>query len=112
MLFILFGGVMKAASQETDWPFDDPKNVATVTVRQIIREGQPILLVSHDADDGSWQFLTGGRFFTGDAMLVALHEIVQHDPSVRELADLPLGWVATRDSAGSSWRRSPDEDTK
>ena len=29
---------MKDAQQNTEWPFDEPKNVATVTVRQIIRE--------------------------------------------------------------------------
>lgn len=102
---------MKAALKDTDWPFDEPKNVAAVTVRQIMREGQPILLVSHDADDGSWQFLTGGQFSMADALLVALHSVVEHDPSVRELADLPLGWVAARDSAGSPWRRSRHDDT-
>ena len=40
-----------------DWPFADPTNVATITVRQIVRDGQPILHVSHDHEDGGWQFL-------------------------------------------------------
>jgi hypothetical protein len=78
-------------------------------MRQILRDGHPILLVSHDAEDGSWQFLTGGTFSTEDAMLVALRTVVKHDPSVCELADLPLGWVAQRESADSPWRRSRDE---
>jgi hypothetical protein len=38
-----------------EWPFDDPENVATLTVRQVTHGGQPILLVAHDADDGMWQ---------------------------------------------------------
>ena len=42
-----------------------------------------------------------------DAKLVSLSEIVATDQSLLELADLPLGWVATRDNAGSRWQRSP-----
>ena len=101
---------MALPTPQNDWVFDEPKNVATITTRQVIREGQPILLVSHAADDGSWQFLTGGAFSTEDGMLVALQEIVEHDPSVSELADLPLGWVAKRDAIGSPWSRSRHED--
>ena len=54
------------------WPFDEPENVATMTIRQVIHGGQPILYVSHDADDGMWQFLTGGPVTTADAMIVLL----------------------------------------
>jgi len=101
---------MSPPAPKNDRAFDEPENVATITTRQVIRDGQPILLVSHDADDGSWQFLTGGAFSTEDGMIVALHEIVEHDPSVSELADLPLGWVAKRDAVGSPWTRSRHED--
>lgn len=88
-----------------DWPFDDPENVATMTVRQVTHGGQPILLVSHDADDGMWQFLTGGPVEMVDAMIVSLREVYQIDPSIAELADLPLGWQAWRSSAGEPWQR-------
>jgi hypothetical protein len=88
-----------------DWPFDDPPNVATFTVRQIVDGGEPILLVAHDAEDGGWQFLTGGPISMSDAMLVSLAEIVRRDPSVVELADLPLGWEASRMALGASWER-------
>ena len=88
-----------------DWPFDDPENVATMTVRQITHGGQPILLVSHDADDGMWQFLTGGPVEMADAMIVGLREVFEIDPSIAEVADLPLGWQAARSSAGAPWQR-------
>jgi hypothetical protein len=88
-----------------DWPFDDPENVVTMTVRQITHSGQPILLVSHDADDGMWQFLTGGPFEMADAMLVSLREVYRIDPSIVELADLPLGWQASRSAVGKPWQR-------
>jgi len=89
------------------WPFDDPENVATFTVGKIVKGGAPILLVCHDAEDGSWQFLTGDAFEMDDAMLVALKEIVARDSSVLELADLPLGWCASREHLGAPWSRHP-----
>jgi hypothetical protein len=101
---------MTLPSTEDDWVFDEPKNVISVTTRQVMQEGSPILLVAHDAEDGSWQFLTGSIFSVADGMLVTLHTIVKHDPTVCELADLPLGWEAHRDSVGSPWRRSRNED--
>jgi hypothetical protein len=101
---------MAIPARQNDWAFDEPKNVTTITTRQVMRDGDPILLVSHDADDGSWQFLTGNASSTEDVMIVSLDEIVKHDPSVSDLADLPLGWVAKRDAIGSPWRRSRHED--
>jgi hypothetical protein len=90
-----------------DWPFGDPKNVAVITVRQIVREGKPILRVSHDEDDGGWQFLEWGTPRMEDAMVLALEEIVAIDPSVCELTDLPYGWRATRRSPSEPWQREP-----
>ncbi len=97
---------MTFSSQASGWVFREPRNEATITVRQIIHEGLPILLVARDAEDGTWQFLTGGPFSTADALLVALHEIVERNPTVCELADMPTGWTAQRESVGSSWRKS------
>jgi hypothetical protein len=97
----------------SNWPFADPPNVAAITTRQIVHEGEPILLVSHDADDGSWQFLTGGSIDVADGMLVSLRSMVERDPSVAELADLPQGWQAWRDRPDAPWERGsaePDED--
>lgn len=89
------------------WPFEAPRNVAVVTVRQILNGGAPIRMVCHDAADGGWQFLTGEPIDISDAMLVALEEIARHDPSVLQLADLPEGWKATRDAAADAWVRRP-----
>jgi hypothetical protein len=92
-----------------NWPFADPPDVASITVRQIVREGHPVLLVAHDADDGSWQFLTGGAFDVADGMVVSLQGMVERDSSLAELADLPLGWQAWREQRGSPWQRGPSE---
>lgn len=88
------------------WPFHDPEDVATLTVWQVTHSGQPILWVTHDADDGMWQFHTGGEVKTTDAMVVSLRDVFRLDPSIGELADLPLGWMAERSAPGKPWRRS------
>jgi hypothetical protein len=89
-----------------EWPFDEPDNVATMTVRQVTHDGQPILMVTHDAD-GTWQFLTGRSVEMADAMLVCLRTVYRIDPSIGELADLRLGWTATRSAVGLPWQRQP-----
>ena len=90
------------------WPFDDPPNVAVVVNRKIIDGSEWIAYVTHDADDGAWQFHTreAGPPDEADAMVVALRSIVRLDRSVTELADLPLGWHAWRASRNAPWQRA------
>lgn len=83
-----------------DWPFEDPPNTTGITLRQIIRENAPILLVTHDADDGCWQFLSGGDFEADDGLMVSLGSMLDRDPTLAELSDLPPG--------GRAWRKRPD----
>lgn len=72
----------------------------------VMRLNQPILHVSHDEEDGAWQFHTGAqKVSAATAMVVALAEIVERDPSICDLADLPCGWFADRDAVGSPWTR-------
>jgi hypothetical protein len=92
---------------DSDWPFADPKNVAVFNIGSVLRGDAPILHVSHDDDDGGWQFHGGGELSDDDAKLVSLHQVILLDPSLRELADLPLGWMADRDSNAAPWKRSP-----
>ena len=82
--------------------------MAVFTTTHVLRLRQPILRVTHDDEDGAWQFHAGvQQSSVGDAMIVALSEIVEHDPTVCELADLPCGWCAEREAIGSPWRRTP-----
>jgi hypothetical protein len=88
-----------------EWPFADPPNVAVFTVRRILEDGRPILHVCHDDDDGGWQFLDGGPATMDQARLVSLALMLKHDPTIAELADLPLGWEAGRSGPGKPWIR-------
>jgi hypothetical protein len=91
---------------DSAWPFDQPRDCAVVTLRSIVFGGQPILRVTHDAEDHGWQFLNGRRVNTADAAVVAFEEIVALDKSLLQLADLPPGWCATRSSFSSPWERA------
>jgi hypothetical protein len=92
-----------------NWPFPDPPNVVTFTSKDVVDLGKWIHRVSHDADDGAWQFhsIDGAPQSEADARLILLKNIVQMDPTVAELADLPPGWIAWRQSKDSPWNRKP-----
>ena len=94
----------------TPWPFSDPENVATFTVADIAFGRAPILRVCHDEEDGGWQLLTGGPLpEEGDWKLILLKNIVKLDPSITELAALPLGWEAERVAVGEQWITRPQK---
>jgi len=76
-------------------------------LRSIAFNGAPILLVVHDAEDHGWQFLGLDGADGEDAAVVALKEIVRLDSSVLEVANLPPGSSAWRESKSSPWQRSP-----
>ena len=94
------------------WPFDQPPNCAVVTTSGVMKEGALITRVFHDEEDDGWQFLHEGEFSMEEAMLVSLKNLVAHDESVLEIADLPPGWSATRKSRRGQWsrRRESGED--
>lgn len=90
--------------QKRNWLFKDPKDIAVFTTRHVVIEGKSILYVYHDEDDGAWQFHSGDTSTTEDMMVVGLGEIVDIDPAVMKLANLPLGWVAYRENTKSPWQ--------
>jgi len=87
------------------WPFQDEQNVAVITTRKIADGETQITYASHDEDDGGWQFHDGGSLSEDDAMVVSLRSIFDRDPSIAGIADLPLGWCASRKNAAEAWSR-------
>ena len=88
------------------WPFADPPNVAVFTSKEILNRQQWIYYVSHDEDDGAWQFHpTNGPTSESDAAVVGLKTILELDPSIEQLADLPYGWCAWRENQSAPWQR-------
>lgn len=87
-----------------DCPFADTPDTASITTRQVL-EGAPILRVTHDADDGGWQFLCGETNDSADARIVGLGRMYARDPTLGEIVDLPEGWRAWRASPEAHWER-------
>jgi hypothetical protein len=88
------------------WPFADPEETVVIVLDRILRGESVLRLVTHDEDDGAWQFLDGDHVLEDDAVVVALAEMAQFDPGVLELADLPPGWHAWRDGPDQPWQRT------
>jgi hypothetical protein len=100
---------IEARLMSVEWPFDDPEETEVITLERVLRGVSHILLVSHDLDDGTWQFLDGEHVFESDGVTVLLGEILQFDPSLESLADLPSGWYAWRTATDNLWHRVEGE---
>lgn len=72
------------------WPSADSPKTVSITTRQVL-EGAPVLLVTHDADDGGWQFLCGTTEDPADARIVGLGQMYRRDATLGQLADLREG---------------------
>lgn len=88
-----------------EYKFSDAKNTAVITTKDIIHKKKDILIVTHDSEDGMWQFLDGSDVTEDDAAVVSLYEMTGIDGSINELYDLPFGWRAFRNNKSEKWTR-------
>jgi hypothetical protein len=105
-------GVARAkslAARETSdvrWPFEEdrfPPDLGVVAMRTILDGEMPCLQVVHAAEDW-WGFADGVDSPNGDASVTShVHHLLELDPSLHELAALPLGFQADRDDPHSPW---------
>lgn len=85
--------------------FSEPENTACFTCKHILEDKLPVLFVTHDGDDGSWQFLCGAnRHEDSDARIVGLKEMVEIDESLNALYEMPTGVGAEREASGMAWK--------
>ena len=85
--------------------FNDPPTTAVFTTRFVIEDNKTITYVTHEFEDGAWQFFSEDKFenFEDVAKVVGLQQIIDRDPSVLDIADLPRGFIATRKSRQDKW---------
>ena len=87
------------------FPFDEPKNVAVFTCKHILEDGADICYISHDKEDGFWQFLCGSNdHIESDARIISLKHAFDLDNSIGKLASMPLGCCAIRKKKGAVWQ--------
>lgn len=92
-----------------EWPFPDDPEIEVFTLARIMDGDTLIRLVTHDAEDDAWQFLDGEAVLTSDGTLATLGEMVQLEPDLCAIADLPPGWYALRSGPGAPWSRHEGE---
>jgi hypothetical protein len=92
------------------WPFDQPRDYAVLVTREVLERSEPILHVTHDSDDHGWQFIGSTDGTPKNGRVIALHEVVELDPSVLQLADLPVGSRAVRNTIAHPWKRETIDD--
>lgn len=86
-----------------EFPFYDPPDTATIVCCHVF-EGKPILYVSHDEDDGMWQFLCGSiHYDINESKLVSLKYAFSLDHSIGALKDMPCGYYAERKTKNDNW---------
>lgn len=79
------------------------------TCSHVLQEGRPLLLLSREAD-GDVVALCGGEDDTAETTRsLPLDRLLALDGSLAELADMPDGWVALRESPDQDWVRSKAE---
>jgi hypothetical protein len=83
--------------------FSDGLNTAVFTTRYIFESGSPILSVFHYAEDGAWQFSGKEECIDSDYRVISLEEMINIDNTILEIADLPLGYCASRKSRNEKW---------
>ena len=98
-------------STSREWPFLDSPNTAVFTTVPVIDDGAWVHYVTHDDEDGAWQFhhQRTGSPSVKEAVVTSLKRMLVLEPRIAELADLPLGWHAWRDSENAPWTRAPKE---
>jgi hypothetical protein len=82
--------------------FADDLQIYVFTTRFVIEDKSDIIFISHDKD-GDWQFMGADQFSEDDARIISLEEMIEHDPSVLEVADLPFGYEAERTDKLAKW---------
>ena len=72
---------------------------------EVFERREPILYVSHDADDGFWQ-LIGTSDAADTGKIGHLHHAVDEDPTLLDVLDMSPGQDASRTRLGDPWERN------
>ena len=89
----------------TNKKFKESDNTAVFTTKFVVVDKRDITKVTHDKEDGAWQFFSNDPFnnFEDVAKIVGLGEIIKLDSSILELADMKEGYFAHRNFKGDKW---------
>ena len=81
---------------------DDDQWKPVITTRQVLEDGEEIVCVNLDAE-GDWEAFGDSDFCDDDLDAVSISEIMEIDPSLETLPDMPCGQSVIRLGKGSPW---------
>lgn len=79
----------------------------SIQTGEVFERTEPILYVSHDADDGLWQLIGASDADPATAKLSHLHHAVEHDLTLLDVLDLEPGESAYRTGPHEPWTGEP-----
>ena len=99
--------------KNTEYRFQETENTACIVCDHVLNGKRPILHVTHDAEDGYWQFLCGQDHHEDTiAKLISLKQATELDSTINELFEMPLGFGAERNSIKDKWKLYKSTETE
>ncbi len=98
--------ILNLFKRSSNKSFSDSPDTAVFTTKFVLDENRVITYVTHDAEDGAWQFFSDDEFesFEEVVRIVSLRQIIDRDETLLELSDMPVGCVATRNDRTEKWK--------
>lgn len=72
---------------------------------EIANGSRPVLVVIHSEDEHRWLFFGDSDRQHADTAVISLGSLLETEPALAEVADLPPGWIAQRASLDAPWSR-------
>jgi len=85
--------------------FKEAENTAVFTTKFVVVDRKEITKVYHHKEDGAWEFFSADIFDNINEVvkIVGLGRILNIDNTILELAGLPEGYCAYRNSRNEPW---------
>jgi hypothetical protein len=85
------------------------RRLGVICCGHVFRREREVRLVARESD--GWQFMCGGADHVRadgkpDGRHIHIGHLLNFDPSLNQLADLPAGWQAERRDTASAWTRT------
>lgn len=88
----------------SDFKFREPESSSCIACEHVVHKKKPVLYVTHNKENGIWQFLCGATEHTKDKLhIISLQKACKIDPTLNELFEVPIGFGAERKTAKDEW---------
>ena len=86
--------------------FKEPLNMAVFTTKFVVIDKKDVTIVRHEHEDGAWTFFSNDKYdnYEEVAKIVGLGEIIKIDSTILQIADMPKGFYAQRNSKQDEWK--------